>query len=218
MNIRTSILACALAALSTTLAAEVRAQPAEATHASATASVVVGARVGAIAPQPFSELGSFVIGGVEAGYVIPALDRRLQVAAALVYSRPPASGGGDDSRLSGGNYAWALDQQMLIAELSGVFRVLPPGSGVVPFVRGGGRVYMLDTRLDGDANMTAAFGEHQEGFTEVGLVLGGGVDVVLGPGSLVGELDLGFSDMNKNLTGDANTGAFELTAGYRMYF
>ena len=217
---RQSILACALVALSMTLATEARAQQpaAEATHASATASVAVGARVGAIAPQPFNELGSFAIGGVEAGFILPALQRRLRVNAAFLYSQPPASGGGDDMRLSGGSYDWDLDQQMIILELSGVYHLVAPGSGMVPFVRAGGRVYMLDTGLGGASGEAAAFGTHQEAFTEVGFVLGGGVDLAVGPGTLVGEVDLGFSDMNEQLTGDANTGAFELTAGYRMYF
>lgn len=43
-------------------------------------------------------------------------------------------------------------------------------------------------------------------------------DLAVGPGTLVGEVDLGFSDRSRQLTGDSSTGAFELTAGYRVYF
>lgn len=219
MNRKIALLAVlALPALLVGLPRESAAQETTSAHASSSAMVSAGARVGVIAPQPFSELGSFAVAGVEAGYFLPMLERRIQVSAAFLYSRPPASGSGDDSRLSGGGYEWDLDQQMMIAELGGVFRILPPGESLVPFARVAGRVYALDTSLDGNSMDEAAFGEHTEGATEVGMVIGGGVDWALGPGSLIAQLDLGFSDMNEKLTGDSNTGAFEVTAGYRFFF
>jgi opacity protein-like surface antigen len=187
-------------------------------HRSSSASVTVAAKVGAIAPQLFSELGSFLIAGVDVGYILPVAGRRIQVGAALLYSRPPASGGGSDPRLSGGGYEWELDQQMLIVELGGTYRISPPGGTITPYVRAGARIYMLDTRLDGESGASAEFGQHREGSTELGAAVGGGVDWAIGPGALVGDLGLGFSNLDEQLTGDANTGAFELSLGYRMFF
>lgn len=181
-------------------------------------SASIGARLGVIAPQPFNELGSFPLAGLEAGYLAPVMGRRLQIGAAISYSRPPASGGGMDSRLSGGEYAWELQQELLVLELAGTYRLRPPDSGVVPYGRLGARLYFLDTRLDGMSGSDAAFGEHQEGSSEPGIVVGGGVEASVGPGTILGQLDVGFSDLNEQLTGNSNTGALEVTAGYRVFF
>lgn len=181
-------------------------------------SIAVGARVGGIAPQPFSELGSFVITGVEAAYALPVADRRIWIGAGFYYSRPPASGGGEDMRLSGGAYEWELDQQMLIYELSGSYRFGGSADRLVPYGRFGGRIYSLSTRLDGSSETSAAFGNHDEGSTEVGLIAAGGADYLLGPGRLSGELGMGFSDLNQKLTGNSNTGALEVSLGYRFLF
>jgi hypothetical protein len=70
----------------------------------------------------------------------------------------------------------------------------------------------------GAAGSAADFGEHKESFTEVGGALGGGVELPLGPGLATGKLGVGISDMNQRLTGNTNTGAFELSVGYRMGF
>ena len=190
----------------------------ETSHSSAEADVLVGANLGVIAPQPFNELGSFAMFGIEAGYVLPALDRQLLVTGGALYSQPPASGGRDDGRLSGGSYAWDLDQQMLVAELGGAYRILPPGGAVVPFAYTTGRVYMLQTRLDGESGQAARFGEHTESFTEVGAAVGGGADVPVGPGLATGTLGVGISNMNQRLTGDTNAAALELALGYRFGF
>ena len=155
--------------------------------------------------------------GVEVGYILPALQRRLQIGGAFLYSRPPGSGGGSDTRLSGDSYDWELDQQMVVIELAALFRIFPPGPKLMPFARAGARIYLLETQLDGASGTVAEFGMHEEAFTELGFTLGGGVEYKLGPGTLTGELGLGVSNMNHILTGDSNTGAVEVTAGYRMF-
>ena len=187
-------------------------------HASAEADLYVGGNLGVIAPQAFSALGSFALLGIEAGYVLPALERQLVVTGGVLYSQPPGSGGRDDGRLSGGSYAWELDQQMLIVELGGAYRIFEPGGAFTPFAYGAGRIYMLQTRLDGESGEAAGFGRHDESFTEIGAAFGGGVDVPLGPGLATGKLGMGISNMNQQLTGNTNTGAFELSGGYRMAF
>jgi hypothetical protein len=179
---------------------------------------MIGAKVGGIAPQPFSELGSFVITGIEAAYVLPVADRRIWIGGGFYYSRPPASGGGDDMRLSGGGYDWELDQQMLIYELNGTYRFGGGGQRLVPYGRLGARVYSLRTRVDGSSEASARFAAHDEGSTELGFAAAGGADYLLGPGRLSGELGMGMSDLNQKLTGNSNTGALEVSLGYRMLF
>ena len=206
-----------VAALSAPAPAAAQAHPAD-DHASAEADILVGANIGVISPEAFNELGSFAIFGIDLGYALPVLDRQLLVTAGALYSQPPGSGGRQDGRLSGGSYAWELDQQMLIVELGGAYRILPPGGTFTPFAYGAGRIYMLQTRLDGESGEAAEFGRHDESFTEIGATVGGGIDVPIGPGMATGKLGVGFSDMNQRLTGDTNAGAFELSVGYRMAF
>jgi len=107
---------------------------------------------------------------------------------------------------------------MWIVELSALYRFLPPRQPLVPYARLAGRLYILDTSADGASASSARFGEHSEGSNEPGFALGGEVDHALGPGALLGELGFGFSKMNEKLTGDTNTGALELSVGYRMSF
>lgn len=208
----------AFAALAEDARAQVQDLEAEEEHASADADVFVGANAGALAPQAFNELGGFAAFGIELGYALPALDRQLVVQSGAIYSQPPASGGREDGRLSGGSYAWDLDQQMLIAELGGAYRIVPPGDTFTPFAYGAGRVYMLQTRLDGESGEAAQFGEHTESFTEIGGVVGGGAEVAVGPGLATGKLGVGFSNMNQRLTGDTNAAALEFSLGYRLGF
>lgn len=182
------------------------------------AVLAVGLRVGGIAPQPFSDLGSFVITGIEVNYVLPVANERIWVGGGFYYSQPPASGGGEDMRLSGGAYSWDLDQQMLIYELSGSYRFGDSQQRLVPYGRLGGRVYALSTTLDGSSDASADFATHKEGSIEMGGFAAGGVDFLLGPGRVSGELGLGLSDLNQKLTGDSNTGAVEVSAGYRFVF
>jgi len=183
----------------------------------AASAVMVSARTGAIAPQVFSELGSFALVGVEAGYVLPVAAGRISIGAGLMYSKPPASGAGADSRLPDGSYNWSLDQQMVIVEVGGLFRLAEATARLIPYGRVGARMYGLSTRLDGDAGSMAAFGEYQEGSTKLGAVVGGGAEYTLGPGKLTGELGIGYSSLNEKLTGDSNTGALEVSLGYRLY-
>ena len=51
-----------------------------------------------------------------------------------------------------------------------------------------------------------------------GLVVGGGADFAVGPGTIYGALEFGWSNLDQRLTGDSNTGALTLDAGYRLYF
>jgi hypothetical protein len=146
------------------------------------------------------------------------MQRRLALGAGVLYSKPPASGSGNDSRLSGGGYDWELEQQMVVVELTAMLRLRSPGARMTPFGRAGARLYLLGSQIDGMSTADAAFGEHRESSREVGAVIGGGVEAAVGPGHAVGQLDVGYSDMNTQLTGDASTGALELSAGYRVAF
>jgi hypothetical protein len=61
----------------------------------------------------------------------------------------------------------------------------------------GFRIYLLDTLQNGQSG-GVSFGQYNEKFTEPGFVVGGGIDVRLGPG-------------------DSNTGMLTVLVGYRFF-
>src|SRR6185503_12464619 len=64
--------------------------PEDDADANAPGPLVLGAELGAIFPQPFSELGTSVSFGLELGYALPFLEQKLEVMAAAAYA-PPAN-------------------------------------------------------------------------------------------------------------------------------
>jgi hypothetical protein len=178
--------------------------------------IVLGVKVGGFVPSLFSELDpSFVI-GLEVGMVLPPLKRALVLVLAVDYSQPPADGSEMDDRVNGTGYTWEITQRELTFGLLAMLRPRLFGEKVRPFVAAGPRLYLLETTARG-ASGGESFGEYTEQSTTVGGVLAAGVDIKLGPGALVGELELGFSDLDHISTGDANTAALEIRVGYRFW-
>ena len=95
---------------------------------------------------------------------------------------------------------------------------MPPADGFSVYATAGPRVYLMESVMVATSDSGAALGENRETKTQVGLVFGGGAEYALGPGSLFGALEFGWSDMNQRITGDSNTGAFVVDLGYRLMF
>jgi len=93
---------------------------------------------------------------------------------------------------------------------------MPPGAPLSAYAQIGPRVYLMNAVMTASGNGGADFGENEETNTEVGFVVGGGVEWLLGPGALFGAVKVGFSDLDQRLTGDANTGAAVVDLGYRF--
>lgn len=184
--------------------------------------LTIAPHVGVVAPQLFSELGSWPVFGLELGVILPfdagSMIRPLTVAFDVMYTAPGASGRGTDPNLgdAGAGFDWELNQQMLILELTGLWRFMPPGAPLSAYAQIGPRVYLMNAVMTASGNGGADFGENEESNTEVGFVVGGGVEWLLGPGALFGAVKVGFSDLDQRLTGDANTGAAVVDLGYRF--
>lgn len=181
-------------------------------------SFVIGARVGMGFPQLFSKLRNFGVYEVEGGYILPSWGKRLQLSLGLGYSEPGSGNGLPDPRLaaSGASYRWDLSQRELTVDLGLIVRFLPFGARIAPYAKVGFRLYMLNTVIDGQA-AGESFGRYDEKFTEPGFSVGGGVELRLGPGALGAELRVDFSNMNRRITGDSNTGMLSLLVGYRFF-
>lgn len=187
-------------------------------------TLTVAPHVGVVAPQLFSELGSWPVFGLEIGYILPfdagSMIRPLTVAFDIMYTAPSASGSGSDPNLgdAGGSFEWTLDQQMLVLELTGLWRFMPPGAPFSAYAQIGPRVYLMNAVMTASGNGGEDFGQNEETNTEYGFVVGGGVEWTLGPGALFGALEVGYSALDQRLTGDANTGAATVDLGYRFMF
>ena len=186
--------------------------------------VAFGPHVGLLIPQLFSELGAWPIFGVEVGFILPfdatdSMRRPLQLTLDVLYTQPAASGTEDAPALGedGQTFDWKLKERILILELGGIWRFMTPGEGLSPFATLGGRMYLMESVLTASSG-GADFGENRETKMQFGFVVGGGVEYALGPGSVYGALELGYSDLKQRITGDSNTGALVLDVGYRFMF
>lgn len=63
-----------------------------------------------------------------------------------------------------------------------------------------------------------SFGENEETKTGFGLLLLGGVDLYLGPGALLAELQFGWGPLDAYVLRDTNLGTLGLSVGYRLIF
>ena len=186
-------------------------------------SFAVGPHVGVIAPQPFGDLGSWPVFGLDIGYILPfdvGMERPIQLGVDVGYTAPGATGEGEHPMLGeeGGTYEWTLQQRMLTVQLTTMWRFMPPGQGFSAHALIGPRMYMMETVLEASGNDGADFGEHRETNSEWGLVFGGGAEFMLGPGAIFGTVLVGGSPLDQRITGEANTAAINVDLGYRLFF
>jgi hypothetical protein len=175
--------------------------------------LVLGAKVGAIFPQPFSKLGSHVAFGVEGGYRLPFLDERIEAMGAAGFS-PPGTSFTDTH--TDGAYQGELDQQELTFSLGGRGRFLPIDSQWNVTGGLGGRLFLLRTTSNGSKD-GQSFMQYTEQSTKVGFFLAVGGEYRLGPGAISLDLDLGWSPLNHRITGSTSTGNLTATVGYRLF-
>lgn len=184
----------------------------------------VGPHVGATAPQLFGDLNSWPVFGADVGVILPfdmaGFDRPLQIGVEGSFTAPGAEGDGEHPMLGddGADYQWELEQRMLTVQMSILWRFMAPGDGFSAHALIGPRVYLMESVLEASGNDGQDFGEHRETNTEYGVAVGGGVEYMLGPGAVVGTVIFAMSPLDQRITGEANTGAFNLNLGYRLFF
>jgi len=182
------------------------------------AAWLVGVHAGAAVPGVVSKLDFGAAGGIDLGYILPWLEGRVQVYGRLDYLRPSYRTSAEDPRLSTSTtYSYKVIEEELCAGLGAVGRLWQPGGYLNVYGRLGGEVRMQRSTARGRAT-TSLFGENQETKTAMGLLLGGGGELLLGPGVVFGELDLSYADLSHAITGDTATGGLGLLVGYAMLF
>ncbi len=185
--------------------------------------LVLGVHAGVTAPQPFGDLKSAPTFGIEVGLTAPfdlgSFLRPLQFSFGMSVTNPKAEGVGVSPALGpeGASFEWALEQRMLMLEVSATWRFIPLTEDWSPFAQLGPRLYLMESIMTASSG-GGDFGESRETSTAFGFFISGGVDFALGPGSAFGALDLGGSDLDQTITGDLNTGALSARLGYRLHF
>jgi hypothetical protein len=180
--------------------------------------LVVGAEIGAIFPQPFSELGTHVSFGLELGYALPFLEERLEAMFAVAYAPPARS-------FDLADYEGTVDEQELTFSLGPRYRFLARQEPWNIAAALGVRLFLLRSTSSGSRD-EASFAEFEEQSTQIGFFIALGGEYRLGPGALFLDIDLGYSGLPHQIAGDgepdtgpggASTGNIATTLGYRLF-
>ncbi len=187
-------------------------------------NIAVAPHLGVTVPQPFGELGSFPVVGLDVGYILPfdvgAMERPLQLSLEAGLTAPGATGQGTHPFLGvdGGDYEWELSQRMLTLGVNFLWRFMPPGEGLSFHALLGPRMYLMETVLDARDMDGNDFGQNRETNSEFGFAFGGGAEYMAGPGALAFTLVVGGTPLDQRITGRANTAALLASLGYRLFF
>jgi hypothetical protein len=105
---------------------------------------------------------------------------------------------------------------MLFVSLGPRFRVMERASPWNVTIAAGGRLFLLRTYSNGSRN-GEEFAEFTEQSTQIGFFVALGGEYVLGPGAIFLDVDLGWSKLPHEITGDVSTGNITPTLGYRFF-
>jgi hypothetical protein len=174
----------------------------------------LGVLAGVNFSQVSSELGTSFGVELEGGYRVW---RHLCVFLGLGYSQPSVDSSRSDPQLGATAYSTTTTQRELRLSVGAMWRLRDPGAALNGFAGIGARAYFLETVTNGSAG-GQSFLENQETSTRFGGLLVLGVELRLGPGVLVGALDVSGSPLPHLVTGHVQTTALGLNVGYRVFF
>jgi hypothetical protein len=160
---------------------------------------------------------------LEVGYVLPPLERSLEVFLGFVYTQPTherkdvvdTSGPNGTSRLEAPMH-YDLTQQMFTVTAGALYRLKLPVPMFRPYAALGARLYLMKTKVDGSDGVDA-FGENREGATSAGFYGALGGEVHFGPGAALLEAQLTYAGIDGFVMRDTNAGALNLALGYRLF-
>lgn len=181
------------------------------------AGVVIGLKAGADFSQPFNELGTSPTVELEIGWLIPKLDRSIQLVLAGQWAAPKGDGAlAADPRLPGDGVAsWDVEQQHARLSLGALYRI-PVGSTIRPYVGLGARAWLVETKIDGAAD-GQAFGEYTEKSTEIGVYGTLGGEWHTGYGALLLEFQGGWAPYDRTIYADSAVGTLAIDLGWRFF-
>lgn len=162
---------------------------------------------------PTSRLNAMIVGGLELAAVLPVADRRLVLALDFTITRPSYDSSGTDQRVNG-VYTYTVHEREIKIGLDAIFRFFNSTKKLVPYVGAGPVIHLLKTT----ESASFAPSENMEQSTKLGFEIVGGADYRVGPGMLLAELRVLYSDLDHLFTGDTNAGSVMIGLGYRFVF
>ena len=195
---------------------------AQAIESHADPGVIIGAKLGA-GIGAFNDSGVSYAAELELGYLLPLPDpvrHALQLFAATAYTAPQLHGHSHatDARLPGdGVTHYAIDQRLLTVTVGLLGRLPLHSELLAPYLALGYRGHFIASQVHGEVD-GQAFGTNTEHGYEHGFYAAVGVDVFLGPGALLAELQCGYAGSDAVVLRDTNLGSLRLLVGYRLMF
>jgi hypothetical protein len=190
-------------------------------EARATPGIVLGAKLGGNTGTPLNDFGLSYSAELELGYLLPLpapIYHALEVFAGAGYSAPSLSDQSTarDARLPGDGIAhFSIQQRVLTWNVGVLLRVPFETRWLAPYIAAGYRGFFIDSQLDGSA-AGRSFGENHEYGYEHGCFGALGIDVFLGPGAVLAELQLAYAPRDSLVLRDTNLGGLQLFVGYRF--
>jgi hypothetical protein len=195
---------------------------AQAIESHANPGVIVGAKLGG-GIGAFNDSGVSYAAELELGYLLPLPDpvrHALQLFAASAYTAPHLEGhsSAPDARLPGdGVTHYSIDQRLLTVTVGLLGRLPLHSELVAPYLALGYRGNFIASQVHGEV-AGQAFGTNTEKGYEHGFYAAVGVDLFLGPGALLAELQCAYAGHNSFVLRDTNVGSLQLLVGYRLMF
>lgn len=180
--------------------------------------LTVGVKAGLDAAQPFNDLGLAPAVELEIGYVLPAVDRSIQILVAAQWA-PPA---GDDAliadaRLPGEGVArYDVEQQHLRLSLGALYRLTLDGT-IRPYGGLGLRAWLINTTMTASA-AGEPFGEYTEASTEIGGFALLGAEWHVSIGALLFEVQGGWAGQDRTIFESSAVGTLSGSLGWRFFF
>lgn len=199
-----------LVAFTLVLVAACAARAQETPSPSASPRAWAALTVGALVPGLFNRLGPAASPELTGGALL--LDGRLGLGASVAFAQSSHTRTLADPRLPGGSGTLAIDLQDVRLGAGAQWH-FAPGERLNPYAGARLRVHLAGVRSE-----SAGAGAFSERWTGLGAAAYGGALYRLGPGALVGELELDAVPVAQRLLGDTNVSALTVKVGYGLLF
>lgn len=179
--------------------------------------LVIGLKAGADFSQPFNDLGTSPSAELEFGYLLPALERSIEIFVAGQWASASGEGAlSPDSRLPGDQIArYTVDQSHARLTLGARYRI-PVDASIRPYVGLGGRLWLVRSTIDSEAG-DQNFGTYVEESTEVGVVGSLGGEWHLASGAILLELQGGYASQDRTIFQSSAVGTLGVSVGWRFF-
>jgi hypothetical protein len=177
----------------------------------------VGAGIGVLIPQPFSDLSAGPLSAIDAGVLPPGLGDRLALSVSLAYAQPLVTRTISDARVPGGSYTSTLVVRGLRLGIGAQFHILPRDAALTAYAGLRAKAFFLREEVEASAG-GQPFGLNEERGVRAGAAPYGGVWYRIGPGSILGEIELDLATTNHETTGVSSLSALVIRTGYVFTF